>query len=104
MSGTPDAPPPAAPPQPSVNRMKTFILETAGILDRKTKLTILALVKMEFDPDTLGIATDSSGPTKCVNINLDLIAETNLEVLRQIYNLVCAYRTFLNQPASASDL
>ncbi|MFA6165761.1 MAG: hypothetical protein WC700_04035 [Gemmatimonadaceae bacterium] len=85
---------------PSIEAQKLFIIDNATLLDTKTKKAILSLVMMEIGP---GVFLNTLTEQKEVNINLDLVAEANSEVLTGIYNIVHARRELLNQPARTID-
>jgi hypothetical protein len=82
---------------PSIGQQKTFIVENAGILNRETKLAIIAIVMMEIGPSVVM----ETGGIKEVDINLDAVAEANEEVLYHIYNIVQTRREALSQPAGS---
>ena len=79
---------------PSTGQQKTFIVENAVILNRETKLAILAIVMMEIGP----AAIMETGGTKEVDVDLDAVNE---EVIAHIYNIVLTRREALSQPAGA---
>lgn len=81
---------------PSIQRQKSYVMENAQFLDRKTNLTILNIVMMECPEDAR-----EGGPLKEVNVDLDHIGDTNPDVLGQIYNLVRARIDAINRPAVA---
>jgi hypothetical protein len=86
---------------PSVGRQKAFIVENAGVLDRKTKLEILAIVMMEVGPTAV---TETGGADREeVNIDLSAVAAANAEVLGHLYNIVQARLRLLSQPARLGD-
>jgi hypothetical protein len=80
---------------PSLSKQKAFIAENAGILNRETKIAILRIVMQEIE----GKAVMENSGTKEVDINLDICAEANEEVIHHIYNMVRARLDSLNQPA-----
>jgi hypothetical protein len=82
-------------PVPGVSFQKTFIMDNAKILDHETRLAILSIVMMEIGSK----AVFESGANKEVDINLDVVAEENDEVLTHVYNIVRARRETLSQPA-----
>lgn len=82
---------------PSISRQKTFIVENTPILNRETKVSILSLVMMEVGPS---VVMESSKDE--VNINLDVLATLNEDVLTHIYNIMRARLEVLNQPAAHS--
>lgn len=111
---------------PSVGRQKSFIMEHAAVLNRETKLAILAIVMMEIvkaDPDQSPGAADpapgetptidaeqarlrktvvtETGPAREIDLNLDSIAALNEDVLGHIYNIVSSRLELLSQPARA---
>ena len=80
---------------PSTSQQKTFIVENANILNRETKLAILAIVMMEIGPSVVM----ETGGSKEVDIDLDAVTAANEEVIAHIYNIVLARRKSLGQPA-----
>lgn len=81
--------------QLSMERMKRYIVENnTHILNKEIKLTILNLVMMEVGPSVI-METNK----KEVDINLDLLQERNVEVLKHIYNIIKKRVDTLNQPA-----
>jgi hypothetical protein len=82
---------------PSIGQQKTFIIENAGILNRETKLAILAIVMMEIGP---GVIMETGG-TREIDVDLDAVTLANEEVIAHIYNIVLTRREALNQPAGA---
>ena len=89
--------PSCSPRAPSTSQQKTFIVENANILNRETKLAILAIVMMEIGPS---VVMDTGG-TKEVDIDLDAVTAANEEVIAHIYNIVLARRNSLGHPAGA---
>jgi hypothetical protein len=79
---------------PSLSKQKSFIVENAGILNRETKLAILRIVMQEVGDEAV---MENSG-TKEVDINLDICASANEDVVRHVYNMVRARLDSLNQP------
>ena len=100
-----------APGLPSVARQKEFIRENAGILNRETRLAILSLVMMEVGQTVvLGaeggapgreatVVFETGGAATEVDVDLDVLALANEEVVGHIYNIVAARRESLNHPA-----
>jgi hypothetical protein len=82
---------------PSTAQQQTFIVENANILNRETKLAILAIVMMEIGPSVVM----ETGGTKEVDIDLDAVTAANEEVIAHIYNIVLTRRKALGQPAGA---
>jgi hypothetical protein len=80
---------------PSMAQQKSFIVENAGILNRETRLAILAIVMMEVGP---GVVKEV-GSAREVDIDLDAVAAANVEVLAHVYNIVLTRREALSQPA-----
>lgn len=89
---------PGRTPLPSVSRQKSYIIDQSGILDRKTKLAILSLVMMEIGQ----AAVRETGVARDVDVDLDVVCETNEEVLGHIYNIMRARLASLSLPAGAA--
>jgi hypothetical protein len=90
---------------PSIGRQKTFIVENASILDRGTKIAILSIVMMELGDIVTSkkVVAETKRVGGEVDINLDVAAEVNPEIVTHIYNIVRARRDTLNQPAKMSS-
>jgi hypothetical protein len=82
----------------SIGQQKAFIIENATILNRETKLAILSIVMMEIGPTVVM----ETGGSRDVDIDLDAVAESNIEVLTHIYNIVQTRRTALSRPAGTA--
>lgn len=79
----------------SINRKKRFIVENASILNKDIRITILSLIMMEVGNSVI-METNTK---KEIDINLDKLEITNIEVLNHIYNIVKKRLDILNQPA-----
>lgn len=83
---------------------KTFIIENASILNKETKIAILSIVMMEIGSSVVmetGGLKETGGATE-VDVDLDAVSETNIDVLAHIYNIVATRRNTLSQPAGAA--
>jgi len=80
---------------PSISQQKAFIIENTMIMNKETELAILSIVMMEVGR----LAVIEASVTKKVDIDLDVVATVNPEVLTHIYNIVLTRREALSQPA-----
>lgn len=81
---------------PGVLQQKAYIIANATVLNDDSRRAILKIVMMEIGP-TVILKTKSARPE--VDIDLDMVAEINEEVLGHIYNVVQARLNALNRPA-----
>lgn len=78
----------------SLSYQKEFIVENGGILTKEIRVSILQMVVQEMGYEAVMEAAGS----REVNINLDIVAERNPEVIQHIYNIVLTRRSALSQP------
>ncbi len=90
---------PAEPRAPSLSQQMNFIIENAGILDRKIKISIMTIVNFEVGEEFI----KENLTTKDVDINLDKVGEKNPEAISHIYNLVLSRLKALNNPVGYSE-
>ena len=83
---------------PCVSKQKKVIIESAGILNRETKLAILNLVMMDIGAN----AIMNSGGSNTVDINLDTIENINKEIIWHIYNIIKARIAALSVPVKGT--
>lgn len=83
---------------PCISKQKKVIIESAGILNKETKLAILNLVMMDIGTE----AIMNSGGSNTVDINLDTIENINKEIIWHIYNIVKARIATLSVPVKGT--
>lgn len=83
---------------PCISKQKKVIIESAGILNKETKLAILNLVMMDIGTE----AIMNSGGSNMVDINLDTIENINKEIIWHIYNIVKARIATLSVPVKGT--
>ena len=93
----------ARPRLPGIARQKAFIVESAAILDKGTKLAILSLVMLEVGVAAVVELHTPHASREEVDINLDVVAAASEDVLGHIYNIVRARREALSRPATAGN-
>ena len=81
---------------PSISKQKTFICENVNFLDRGAKIEVMSRIILDMGDSY--IKEKTIGETPEVDINLDIIAEKNPELLLQIYNIIYSYWQALKTP------
>ena len=83
---------------PSIQQQKDFIIKNAEFLSKRIKEDIIYLVLMEMGESSSQIITENI-QIKEVCINLDMVENKNVDILKHIYNIVLARIQLLDKPA-----